>query len=200
MMAVTEGPRVILLREYQSDVIAAIERKIEAGQRRVILVAPTGAGKAVIIAAIVRNALAEGKRVLALAHTREIIRQTSRKLFENGVEHGIIAAGLVAHPSERVQLASIQTLWSRAMRRDRMALPAANMVIIDESYPNAMLLGATATPCRGDGCGLVASASLDFLETDMPARARQTGLPNKALASRLVFEVEGLRFTATVSR
>jgi DNA repair protein RadD len=134
----------------------------------VALVAPTGAGKAVIIAAIVHKAIAERKRVLVLAHTREIIKQTSRKLFEYGVEHGIIAAGLVAHPGERVQVASIQTLWSRAVRRERMPLPVADIVIIDEahhcpaltyrkiikSYPNAMLLGATATPCRGDGRGL----------------------------------------------
>jgi DNA repair protein RadD len=159
---------VILLRKYQSDAIAAIERKIEAAQDRLVLVAPTGAGKAVIIAAIVGNATANRKRVLVLVHTREIIKQTSRKLFENGVEHGIIAAGLVAHPGERVQVASIQTLWSRAIRRDRMPLPLADIVIIDEahhcpavtyrkiieSYPNAMLLGATATPCRGDGRGL----------------------------------------------
>jgi DNA repair protein RadD len=134
MVRVTEGARVILLRDYQSDAIAAIERKVEAGQDRVALVAPTGAGKAVIVAAIVRNATAAGKRVLVLAHTREIIKQTSRKLFENGVEHGIIAAGLVAHPGQRVQVASIQTLWSRAVRLDRMPLPAADIVIIDEAH------------------------------------------------------------------
>jgi DNA repair protein RadD len=89
---------VIPLREYQSDAISTIGRKNQAGHRRVLLVAPTGSGKAVILSAIVRNAIGEGRRVLVLTHTREIIKQTSRKLFENGVEHGIIAAGLVTHP------------------------------------------------------------------------------------------------------
>lgn len=158
----------MILRPYQVDAVAEIERQNAAGLRRLMTVAPTGAGKAVILAAIVRKAVAEGQRVLVLAHTREIIKQTSRKLFDNGVDHGIIAAGLVAHPGEPVQVASIQTLWARAMVRDRMPLPPADVLIVDEShhcpagtyreiiasYPNAILLGFTATPCRGDGRGL----------------------------------------------
>jgi DNA repair protein RadD len=158
----------VILRPYQLDAIAEIERQNAAGLRRLMVVAPTGSGKAIMLAAIVKKAVAEGKRVLVLGHTREIIKQTSRKLFENGVDHGIIAAGLMAHPGERVQVASIATLWSRAMVRDRMPLPAANLLIVDEAhhcpaetykkiiseYPMGVLLGFTATPCRGDGRGL----------------------------------------------
>jgi DNA repair protein RadD len=105
---------------------------------------------------------------LRLAHRREIIKQTSLKLSDYRVEHGIIQAGLVVDLSQPVQVASIQTLWSRAMRTDRMPLPAARLLIIDEahhcpantyrriieSYPNAVIVGLTATPCRGDGRGL----------------------------------------------
>jgi DNA repair protein RadD len=160
---------VILLRDYQNAAIADVDRQIEAGKRCVMVVAPTGAGKAVILAAVTRRAAAEGKRVLVLAHTREIIKQTARKIYDNGVQNfGIIAAGLQEHPGEPVQVASIQTLWSRAFQRDRMPLPAAHVLIVDEShhcpaetyrkiiasYPNAVLLGFTATPCRGDGRGL----------------------------------------------
>jgi DNA repair protein RadD len=110
----------------------------------------------------------DGKRVLVLAHTREIIKQTSAKLFEHGIEHGIIQAGYMTRPYEPVQVASIQTLWARAVRGNRMELPAADLLIIDEShhcpattyrkiidaYPYAVLVGLTATPCRGDGRGL----------------------------------------------
>lgn len=159
----------MILREYQNNAITDVCREIETGKRCAMVVAPTGAGKAVILAAMTANAVNEGKRVLVLAHTREIIKQTAHKLYDNGVENfGIIAAGLQEHPGEPVQVASIQTLWSRAFRRDRMALPAANILIVDEahhcpaetyrkiiaSYPNAVLLGFTATPCRGDGRGL----------------------------------------------
>jgi DNA repair protein RadD len=89
-------------------------------------------------------------------------------LYGYGIEHGIVAAGLVANPDRPVQVASIQTLWTRAMRLARMPLPPADLLIIDEchhtpantyrkiiaEYPNAVLLGMTATPCRGDGRGL----------------------------------------------
>jgi DNA repair protein RadD len=157
------------LRPYQRDVIELISAHIAAGrERRIILVMPTGAGKTIVAAAIINDAVAKGQRALVLAHTREIIKQTSLKLSAEGIEHGIIQAGLVADPDRPVQVASIQTLWSRGMRRSTMPMPAANLLIIDEchhcpaetylkiiaEYPNATLLGLTATPCRGDGRGL----------------------------------------------
>ncbi len=109
-----------------------------------------------------------GKRVLVLAHTREIINQISAKLFEYNIEHGVIQAGYMTRPDEPVQVASVQTLGARAVRSNRMELPAADLLIIDEShhcpattyrkiidaYPDAILVGLTATPCRGDGRGL----------------------------------------------
>jgi len=86
------------------------------------------------------------------------------------VPHGVIAADLpeLSRPLELVQVASIQTLSARAVRRDVMQLPNADLVIVDEAhhalaesyreiarrYPDATLLGLTATPCRGDGRGL----------------------------------------------
>jgi DNA repair protein RadD len=106
--------------------------------------------------------------VLVLAHRREIITQTQRKLSEHGIRSGIIQAGFDPRPMEAVQVASIQTLWSRAMRSDAMELPPAHLLIVDEchhcpattyrkiieAYPDAILVGLTATPCRGDGRGL----------------------------------------------
>ena len=156
------------LRSYQNDAIAELRRVIEAGKRRVIVVAPTGSGKTAIAAEVIKTTVANGNRVLVLAHRREIITQTSLKLSSFGVEHGIIQAGLVADLGQHVQVASIQTLWTRAKRLDRMPLPAANVLFVDEAhhapaetyrkiieqYPNAVLIGLTATPCRGDGRGL----------------------------------------------
>jgi DNA repair protein RadD len=156
------------LRPYQMAVVGECNDVVANGNRRPIVVAPTGAGKTVIAAAIIKGAAAKGRRVLVLGHTREIIKQSSLKLSGYQVEHGIIQAGLFANLGLAVQVASIQTLWSRAMRTGRMPLPAADLLIIDEahhcpaktyrqiieSYPNAVLIGLTATPCRGDGRGL----------------------------------------------
>jgi superfamily II DNA or RNA helicase len=131
-------------------------------------VAPTGAGKTIIAAQIINKAASDDKHVLVLAHTREIIKQTSEKLFAHGIKHGIIQAGFMTRPDEAVQVASVQTLWTRAVRTKRMDLPPADLLIIDEAhhcpantyrkiidaYPEAILIGLTATPCRGDGRGL----------------------------------------------
>jgi DNA repair protein RadD len=149
---------------YQADVVERTEQQ----DGDVCLVAPTGAGKTVIGAAIIRVAVARGERVLVLAHTREIVRQTSSKLRRAGVEHGIMMADNTVRPNELVQVASVQTYWARVMRTKRSKPPPADLIIVDEchhirartweqtinSYPNARLIGLTATPCRGDGRGL----------------------------------------------
>jgi superfamily II DNA or RNA helicase len=159
-------------RPYQTNVVAEFMRTT-AEFKRIIIVAPTGAGKTVIAAAIIMDYVNQYKQVLVLAHRREIIGQTSRKLRDLGIWHGVILAGESEMPMAPVQVASVQTLSSRAMRQGpngttRMELPPASLVVVDEchhataptwsgildAYPDAIILGLTATPCRGDGHGL----------------------------------------------
>jgi DNA repair protein RadD len=157
----------VSLRPYQSDIAAEFERHVERGDRSILLVAPTGSGKTVIAAAIIASTT---RRVLVVAHRREIVNQTSDKLTARGVAHGIIQAGdeKKLRPMAAVQIASIQTLHARAIRSSTMLMPLADLLIIDEAhhacamtyqkvieaYPDAIVLGLTATPCRGDGRGL----------------------------------------------
>src|SRR5262249_57057630 len=108
------------------------------------------------------------KTVSVLAHRREIITQTSKKLAENKIRHGIIQAGFSPRPMERVQVASIDALRMRCIRHKIMLLPAADLLVIDEAhhtpattyckiidaYPDAVLHGATSTPCSGGGLGV----------------------------------------------
>lgn len=158
----------MLLRPYQLDVLDECRRTVAAGQRRLIIVAPTGSGKTVIAASLIHDAAKAGNSVVVLAHRREIIAQTVSKLHDQGIECGVVQDGFGSRSYEPVQVASVQTLWSRAMRRRSMPLPPADMFIIDEchhapaetyskivgKYPDAVLVGLTATPCRGDGRGL----------------------------------------------
>jgi DNA repair protein RadD len=148
------------LRDYQAAAVEQIER---AG--KVLYVLPTGGGKTVVATNIIERSVARGERVLMLTHRREILRQTSLKI---PIDRGLIQAGLNIDPDYPVQVASIQTLWARCMRTDKIPLPAANLIIIDEAhhvgartwrlileaYPRARRIGLTATPCRGDGRGL----------------------------------------------
>ena len=166
---------MIELRPYQLEVINQCRQKLAAGVSNICLVAPTGSGKTVIAAEIIRSAVAKGRRVLVLAHTREIIKQTSLKLNAAGIARGIIMATNTVRPYEPVQVASVQTYWSRVMRTGRMDPPPADLVIVDEchhirartwlkiiaAYPGIALIGLTATPCRSDGRGL--GSSFDVL-------------------------------------
>ena len=103
-----------------------------------------------------------------LAHRREIITQTSEKLHDLGIAHGIIQAGFPPRPLEHVQVAAFKRCTGARSSARPCNCRRADLLVIDEahhcpantyrkiidSYPDAVLLGLTATPCRGDGRGL----------------------------------------------
>jgi DNA repair protein RadD len=157
------------LRPYQTEMVDRVERLLGTAARPLI-VAPTGSGKTVIAAELINRVIERNGRVLVIAHRREIIRQTVDKLMDAGVTPGIVLAGFEKElrPYANVQVAGIQTLHARAIRSNRMPMPAATLVIVDEAhharartyqkvldqYPDALIVGLTATPARGDGRGL----------------------------------------------
>src|SRR5262249_26218983 len=120
------------LRPYQTDVVDRVERLLGTAARP-LLVAPTGSGKTIIAAELINRFVARGGRVLVIAPRREIITQTRDKLIAAGVTCGVVLAGLERElrPMAAVQVAGIQTLHARAIRSDRMPMPAATLVIID---------------------------------------------------------------------
>lgn len=149
------------LREYQQDFVARL-RDAYRRSSRVLGVSPTGSGKTVAFAYITHNAAQKGNRVIIAAHRTEIVGQISEALDKMDVKHGRIQPGHKP-TGDLVQVAMIQTLANRA---DRIEAP--DFLIIDESHhcvsksydaicnrwPDAKLLGVTATPKRLDGKGL----------------------------------------------
>src|SRR5262249_30977805 len=123
-----------ILRDYQIAVIAEVERAIAAGNRRIVLVAPTGSGKTIIAGEIIQHYVNRYGGVVGVAHRVETIAQTSAKLYAHNMGHGIIRAGSPPRQREGVPLASVQTWGARAMRWQAMPLPPADLVIIDECH------------------------------------------------------------------
>lgn len=159
---------MINLRDYQQDSIDGLRTSLKAGRRRPILVAPTGSGKTHVACAVIYGALEKDKKVLFLAPRRELIYQASDRLWDHGIDAGIIMAGEVKNHHFPVQIASFDTLHSRGIRNESMLMPEADVVIVDEAhlsiaktrqdiinhYSGAVVVGLTATPARGDGRGM----------------------------------------------
>lgn len=154
-----------MLRPYQADAIQEARDRINAGRLAPLLVAPTGAGKTIIEAAMIQSHLAidDGHRVLVVAHRRELIGQIASTLVRMGVTSiGEICPGVIQRPTARVQVASTQTL------RARNLFPPASLLVFDEAhhyssddwhqltrgYPGVIRVGFTATPMRSDGRGM----------------------------------------------
>jgi len=151
----------ITLRPYQQDSVDRVIACIKAGIKKIIIRAGTGAGKTIIASRIILGAEKKNKRVLFLAHRTELITQCSEKLDLLGIYHGIIKPGFNPHITAKVHIASVSTLVNRNF-------PAPDIIIIDEChharaasyekiisrYPEALLIGLTATPARTDGKGL----------------------------------------------
>lgn len=148
------------LRPYQADGIARAREAMAGGARSVLLCAPCGAGKGHIAAELVRAVLAKQRRVLFLAHRRELVLDLRDRIARHGIAAGVILPGEQTTDAP-AQVASIQTLARRTV-------PAADLVIADEchrataaswrsvldQYPDARVLGLSATPCRMSGAPL----------------------------------------------
>ena len=150
------------LRPYQTELVNSVWAAFEVIARKVVMVLPTAGGKTRCFTHMISEE-ARSNRVWVIAHRQELIFQASETLTGYGISHGIVKAGHPFDPTQRVQVASIQTLVKRLDQ-----LPAPDLIICDEChnsvsvswtkvldrYPNARILGATATPCRLDGRGL----------------------------------------------
>lgn len=148
----------LVLRPYQEDMIDGTRAALRQ-HHSVLLQAPTGAGKTAITVFMMGRAAQQGKRAYFLVHQNELLSQTSKALWRQQLEHGMIASGK-QRSTMNAQVASVQTLIRRIDK-----YPEPDLLIIDEAHrgaaktyqaiterwPNARVIGLTATPQRTDG-------------------------------------------------
>lgn len=151
------------LRPYQEEAVSRLRASYGSGKRAPLFVLPTGGGKTFVFTYVGNKAVERGNRVGILVHRQELLLQASRSLQAMGVRHGLISP-LFNMNSEPVQVASVQTLLQRLKRHvipfDLLIVDEAHHAVagtwrkIIDHYPNAKILGVTATPIRSDGQGL----------------------------------------------
>lgn len=122
-------PKDIQLRGYQADAVQALRDKIKGGQKRLLLVAGTGAGKTLTSAHILKEAAGKGSYTLFIVDRVALVNQTSAVFDEYGISHGIVQ-GMNDRwaPRENVQVCSAQTLARRGLPRD------PSLIIVDEAH------------------------------------------------------------------
>ena len=152
------------LRPYQTEAKAAVFDQWQEIDRT-LLVLPTGCGKTIVFAKITEECVRQGKRVLILAHRGELLDQAADKIAKaTGLQCAVEKAEETCLGSWfRIAVGSVQSLM-REKRLNQFADDYFNTIIIDEAhhcisdsyqrvlghFPEAKVLGVTATPDRGD--------------------------------------------------
>jgi superfamily II DNA or RNA helicase len=187
-----------MLRDYQIEMLDRLERAWQ-GHRSVLVQMPTGTGKTVLLAEVVRGQmkLVDAPSVLIVAHRRELIEQIRNTLKRYGLD------------GANVVVESIQKLSSPT---SQLSPVNYQLVIVDEAHhalaktyrtlwerwPEAKFLGLTATPCRLSG-----EAFTDLFEVLLQSWTIQTFIDKGWLSdfeyvsaapdNRMMQQVRGLR-------
>lgn len=149
-----------------------------AGQKRQIVMAPTGAGKTFLALRICNEALARGKRALFICDRKTLINQTSAVADSYGMPtHGILQADNPRMALWRpFQIASAQTIAARGLSDD------FDVVVVDECHTvmkavvefieqtKAAVIGLSATPFT-KGLGKIYSRVINAATMDELTRS-----------------------------
>lgn len=155
------------LRPYQIEAKKEILNYWQNGARSVMLQMPTGTGKTMLFVSLLKDIWNHFfdkrvlKRFLILVHRKELVEQVQNTLSKKyGLCHGTILSGKKDN-TQWIQVAMVQTL-SKKKRLKHWKENSFDFIICDEAhhiladsyqkvrktFPNAFLLGVTATPYR----------------------------------------------------
>ena len=164
-----------MLRDYQIDICSRVSEAFEH-HRSVMVQMPTGTGKTMVLAELVKQLMMkdEGVRILIVAHRRELIEQIKATIKRMKMD------------SRNITVESIQTI----SRRIATIEFAPSLVVIDEAHhalaktykrmwetwPDAKFLGLTATPCRLNGKGFTDLFDLLVQSWDIPTFIKEKWL------------------------
>jgi superfamily II DNA or RNA helicase len=139
------------LYPYQAKFKPAISEQWRNGHKRVIMTAPTGAGKTVVFIDFAIATVQRGYHVLILTDRTELCKQTINRLSSHNIDVQVINAKTTTIRDCLLTVAMVESLANRE-------LPfTPHLIIADEChklnftknydrYPNAYVIGATATP------------------------------------------------------
>ncbi len=159
----------MILREYQEIAVNDASDALDK-HGNTLVVAPTGAGKTIMLSALVGKRYKSSQNVLILQHRDELVSQNSNKFHR--VNPSLSSSEVNAAQKDwsgDAVFAMVQTL-SREQNLDNM--PKLDLIVVDEAHhtiadtyqriikaakkanEGVQIVGFTATPNRGDKKGL----------------------------------------------
>lgn len=175
----------ISLREYQQKMVFGASDAFKQRHKSVLIQLPTGGGKSVCAAWMIKQALAKGSDAWFICHRVELIRGISNTFNKYGMKHGYVSAGLPMDTRNNLMICGIDTLKNRLA-----VLRAPKLAIFDEAHhcgaagwamvlqwllkAGSYVIGLSATPERLDGIGLDEHFSF-MVEGPQPAWLMENG-------------------------
>ena len=158
----SKAPNTVRLRSYQEAALSLLRDHIRQGRRRLVVCAPTGAGKTIVAAEMLRRACAKGRTAAFLTETTALVDQTCAVLQRFGINHDVVWRERQALTDAPVRVCMIQTLASGRAGRDadREWVRRADLLILDECHichkasdafiaaHSGVVIGLSATPMR----------------------------------------------------
>ena len=162
---------MISLRPYQRESLDALYRYWSTGGGNGLLVLPTGAGKSLVLASLVKELLQQFPhfRIAVVTHSRELIVQNFAEILRiwPGAPAGIYSAGVGRRDARaRILFCGVQSVFSKVD-----TVGPFDLLIVDEAHliprssatmygkfisalldqtPDMRIVGLTATPFRLD--------------------------------------------------
>ena len=149
------------LRPYQQDAINNLRSSIVKGYTKPLLQAATGSGKTVIAGTIINSANIKNHRVLFVVDTIDLVDQAVETFQRMGLDVGVMQGfHELDNSMAMTQVCTAQTLAAR-ISKDQIAWQGypVGLIVIDEAhvqyavrdklaelYPNAPIIGLSATP------------------------------------------------------
>lgn len=203
----------IMPNAMQVEALEGLQRVIDAGEQRALIISATGTGKTILAALAARNFAPQ--RMLFLAHNEQILRNAAAefsKVLESDPEETGLFSGLQKQLDARYLFATVQSM-SKPENLQEFSPLAFDLVIIDETHRAGantyqrilqyfrpkFTLGLTATPERTDNFDLY-----KLFDYQVPYEIRLEGaLENKMLVPFDYYGVtdydQGGKFSVTSS-